>query len=381
VNAAVSRQVTSEEFGRFSVIYLFLYFGMASIRAIYGEPQLLTTYLPESKSGAINRWAVGSGALTAVALGVAETVVLISIFRSAWLIIVVLVLPSLVLQDVLRYVAFALGKPHIAAASDIAVLLPLPLLLVWTPSHVPIEVLAVGLWAVSCLVSAALASRFVLTGPPLIRVRRYWGLSRSAAIGSMTEFAATALVFIVPVTLIPLTASLSDTATVRVLQMVFSPITIVHAAAFTLLAPRITHRTLESGRGMGGLLSLYAFFLSAATIGWTAILAAVPSLGSWLFPSSYEDARSVLTSYLIVQLMGVALGTVTLGLRATNTYRGLVRIRIVFAALTPLAAVWAVGAHGVGGFCVALVLMQVPVLIVGFRLLSKFGHTARGNDA
>jgi hypothetical protein len=380
VNAAVSRRVSSEDFGRFSVMYLVLYFGMASLRSVFGEPLLLTTQVSDTDAGAINRWAVGSAVAAAAVLGLLEAVVLVSIFHSLWLIVVAAALPLLVLQDVLRYVAFALGRPQIAAASDVVVLLPLPVLLIWHPADIRIEVLAVLLWGASCVVSAGLASRFVLTGLPAIQLRRYWDVSRNAAVGSLSEFAATALVLVIPVTLIPLGGTLVDTATVRVLQMVFSPITVVHAAAFTLLAPRVTRRTQHSGRGLDGLLGYYAVILGGCSVALTAVLAATPSLGGWLFPSSYSEARSKLYIYLIVQLMGVAVGTVTLGLRATNAYGGLIQVRIISAVATPVVAVWAVRQDGVRGFCLAVAAMQLPVLIVGLRMLLKFRPAIRGHD-
>ena len=378
VNAAVSRRVDSADFGRFSVVYLVLYFSMASLRALFGEPLLLVARRSDEETQSLHRWAVGSSSVSASALGLAVGVVLVSILRSPWLFAACAVLPLLVVQDALRFVAFALARPHIAAASDVAVLVPLPLLFVWHPRGLPIEVFAVGLWAISCAVSASLTSRWVLNGLPTIEYRRYWDQARSAAVGSVTEFAATAMVSIIPVILIPLATSLDDAATVRVLQMVFSPITIVHAAGFSLMAPRLTRRARASGRGMGRLLSWYALALSGCSIVLTIVLIATPQLGSWLFPSSYSEARSALSTYLVVQLTGVGVGTVTLGLRATDSYGRLAAVRIVTAAMTPVAAVIGVRAGGVRGFCVAVAAMQLPVLVQGLRLLG-IRQTPRGS--
>jgi hypothetical protein len=351
---------------------------MAFLRAIFGEPLLLTGQVAERASGEIHSWAVGSSAVCAVLLGFVQGAILVSIFHSAWLLVSIVVLPAIVLQDILRFVAFSLGKPHIAAASDLAVLLPLPILLVWHPRSLPVEELAVGLWAASSVLSAALAARHLLNSPPEIQIGRYWSLSRRPAVGSITEFGATAMVSIVPVTLIPLGSSLTDTAVVRVLQMVFSPITVVHAAAFTLIAPRIARRRQSSNHGMARLLYAYAIALAGCSVALTAGLAAIPRLGAALFPSSYADARSFLWTYLIVQLVGIGVGTVTLGLRATDSYGGLARVRIVTAVMTPVAAVLAVAIGGVRGFCFAVAAMQLPVLARGLRILSRSNPTARG---
>jgi hypothetical protein len=376
VNAAVSRQVTAADFGRFSVLYLLLYFGMAFLRAIFGEPLLLVGQIPERTTGTLYGWAVGSSAVCAVVLGFVQGAILVSIFHSAWLLVSIAVLPAIVFQDVLRFVAFSLGQPHVAAASDLAVLLPLPILIIWHPHALPVEELAIAFWAASSILSAAFAARWLLKSAATVHVRRYWNLSRRPAVGSITEFGATAMVSIVPVTLIPLGSSLSDTAAVRVLQMMFSPITVVHAAAFSLIAPRIAQRRHSSSHGMSRLLYGYAFALAGCSVALTAVLVAIPRLGASLFPSSYADARSFLTTYLLVQLVGVGVGTVTLGLRATDSYDGVARVRILTAAVTPVAAVLAVASGGVRGFCLALAAMQLPVLFRGLQILSRLNSTA-----
>src|SRR5258706_5285472 len=121
VNAAVSRRVTSADFGRFSIVYLLLYFSMAFLRAVFAEPLLLVGRRFEVGTDSLNRWAVGSSTASAAALGVVLTTVLVLILHSPWLLASFIVLSLLVAQDVLRFVAFSVGRPHVAAASDIAV--------------------------------------------------------------------------------------------------------------------------------------------------------------------------------------------------------------------------------------------------------------------
>jgi hypothetical protein len=364
-----------EEFGRFSVVYLGVVVAMSAIRPVTGEVLLLPTTEARHDAQALG----GSAAGLTLALALVPAVAMCGIALS-WAPpaagAAALAIPLAAVQDNVRYQAFAARRPAIAAVSDFITLAPVAVVLavsgrVVQTSSPALLALAGGAFAGTVAALVQLRTNVRWRG-----LRAFGSATRGARRAGLLEFGSNALVTQVPLLVMPLTAPFRDLAAIRGLQLSFAPVTVVHAAAFALIMPRLGDAFAASGTLRLGLLRTYVVALSGVTVVLAGSVHIVPSsVLAAAFGDTAGAVRPHVWAFAVVQLVAIATGALAMALRASDSYGRVARARVLLAAATVAAVLVLAGRYGVVGACVGLTLPQLVFVAVGSRSMAR---TLRG---
>lgn len=360
-----ARLAAPSSFGRVALALSFAYMALIIGRALVGEPLLARvgrsrSERPEEQS-----------AIDSVAIKTALNIGCIAGFMAAaaamlpwpalsdcWL--VSFWLPSLLVQDAVRYIAFSRRRPGIALMSDA----------VWALVQIAVigAVLAVGRRDVTWVVVAwgagatagALAGSRQLRLAPVGRAREWIALTRrfsswlapQLVLGQVTAFAINLIV-----------AAAFGTATVgglRAMITISTPIFILLTAGQAVVVPALV-RTLEQV-GIAGMVRRVrmwaaAVSVAAAIIAVTCTVLSRP-LVALLFGKAYAGFAPLVLPFAVGAAFHAAALLPSSGLRAFQDARSLLLVQlgvtsvslaavsVASATSTPLASAWALASQG-----------------------------------
>lgn len=359
VNVAAATSLSDDQFGQFSFVYVTVLAMMTLLRALCGEVVLFTDssapFVTARRSSTIAVVAMGAvGAVVLVVLGVTTDV---AGYAAAAAFIPVCV------QDNFRYLAFVAGRTEVAAASDLVTTLG-PLAVVLLARNDPdAGWLAFLGWGASAI-AGSLVAQAMLGADHSLRPSHLFapelGQLRHA---SLIEFASTALLYQIPLLLLPTVASYADVGAMRGLQMVFSPVTILHAALFAVLVPRLTRAFESTGRVHLELVMVYIAVLTALTALIAVVVSQAPADWAVRVLGDTSDAvQDHAWFYGLAQGITVVATGATIVRRIERTYTTVARVRSVSALCAPVFGLVGAAAFGVTGACLGLAASQLIYL-------------------
>ncbi len=354
VTILAARSLSASHFGAFalamavSIMTVFLARGLAS------DP-LSTAHASDGPEDL--RWAVRSGAGTAVAASAAIAVctalvgLLLGGTLGTVLMVLAVTLPGLTLQDYLRFVLIVRGQARLTFLNDVF----------WTVLQIGFLLIAVGLgggvvslllaWAVAGNLAAGLGlwqAKTWVGGPRSVRpwLRRHRDLWPFYVLDNMV-YQATNLILIV---VISLATTLAQVGGFRAAMTLYAPLAIIGRGIVGVAVPELARRQNDP-RAVLRISLAIAWMLTPLAVVWAALLLLLPdSLGEALLGDSWSLAEPLLLlggAATAVSLFTV--GTVV-GIRALGAGRdGLTARLLVSALVLAVSAVGAVldGAHGV----------------------------------
>jgi O-antigen/teichoic acid export membrane protein len=333
---AVAVASSTQSFGKIVLIFTALVAVLGVQRGAVGTPLLLKSDQTTDQIRRDGSFALFAGLVT----GCAVLVVMVTVGHEVGLPAVLLGVsaPILLCQDVLRYVTFAEGRPHVAATWDGVWFLGTLLLLVSAWLKVSTVPWLIGGWAVLGLVALAGMAADLRIKPQLDGFGRWakagWQHRVRFGIDAGAEQVGVFLVLAMAAALL----SPSATAALRGATVLLSPLAILAGALQLVVISESTRNSAQprdvwyaSLRLMGGIAVL------TAVIG--VVLCLLPArVGALLLGPSFEPARHVLP-IVLVGYFATAVGFVlNVFLKTFNRSSDVMRYKIVWTVVTLAAA-------------------------------------------
>lgn len=387
LNILVLGSVTTTAYGTFALVYSLYFIARGAIQALVLEPLLVrhTDDLSGAPIGSEDRqrsYRLGLGggfalSLLGSLLLLGAALVLPSDLVGS-VVVLAFVLPGLMLQEILRSIFLAQGRPSAAIAIDsawaVTQLVLVGSLLAAGVAEVPWLILA---WGVSAGVST-LAGMAVDRLWPRFRGSTGWLIGhRRLSLPFLGEIMTDILSGQGVLLVLAAVAGLEAVGTFRSAQILFSPLAVLFVAVMMVGIPEAVRelgqnpqRFTRSMLIFGGSIALLTGLWCAAVIGFPA------SLGSRLLGDSWPGASAILPE-LCLSYIAVASGLGALvGLRALAASRASFTARLSGGVVGLTLGAIGAGVAGAAGAALGLGLgavLSTVLLWVFFRSLSG-GH-------
>lgn len=321
----VARNVSTEEFGAFTLAFATYTIVLTISRALTSEP-LTVRYSNSTTDNWRSATAAATGTALVVGAGVGGVVAAIGLIVGGSLGMALVVLgasfPGLLLQDAWRYAFFAGRRGHSAMANDMVWAVVLFVLLALVIRSDLSAVGALLIWSAGALVAALYGMRQAGLRPapskPLHWWREHWDL-----IPRMTA-EAVVLSASAPLTLFVITAVVGITATgvIRGGQVLLNAVNILNQGLRLSSIPTATRIAARSRRRLLHFCSAVSGGLALSCLAWTTVLLLLPdNVGHALLGDTWEGARTVILPLgLMNAFQGVQAGA-SVGLRSLAVMR------------------------------------------------------------
>jgi len=359
VNVAAATTRSASDFGHFSFVYLTVLTMMTLIRAICGEVVLFTDSTPAMMA------ARRSSTIAVIGLAAAGAAVLAgigSVLDSAGYAAALAIVPICV-QDNYRYLAFVSHRVGVAAWSDVVTAIGPLIVVLFARDTGAAGSTALVAWGASAVVGSLLAELIMRPGHRLTPRALFAPVLKPLRQAAVIEYASTALLYQFPLLLLPAVVAYADVGAMRGLQMAFSPVTILHAALFALLVPRLTAR-FETRREVDRrLIVAYIAMLLGLTVVIAVVVARTPE--SWAREVLGDTAGAVQANawaYCALQGAAVLATAVTIVYRINRTYDRIVRVRVITALASPVLCLAGAAWFGIAGACLGIAAVQLAYM-------------------
>lgn len=361
VNLAAATTRDDVGFGYFSFVYIVVLAIMTLLRAVCGEVVLFTDLSPASIAARRNSTVTVAGLAT---VGAAGLVLLGATLDRVGYAAAFALIPVCV-QDNYRYLAFVTHRPRVTATSDVITCLgPLAVVLFGRNSGDAAAAAFVA-WGVAALAGSLVAERMMHPGHGTAPSASFAPELRALRNAALVEFMSTTLLYQIPLLALPAVITYADVGTMRGLQMAFSPVTVVHAALFALVIPRLTNVFEDRGRLSYGLIVVYMAVLGSLTVLIALVLSHTPS--AWaarVLGSTSESVQDNAWAYASAQAAAIAATAATIVRRIDRTYGTVVRVRLASAIAAPILCLVGALWLGVVGACLGLAASQMLYLVL-----------------
>jgi O-antigen/teichoic acid export membrane protein len=382
VGIGAARSLSPTDFGAFALALAAYWICLGVSRALNSEPFVVRFSGTESNGGRLEAQATGASVVTGLALG---ALVIAGAFLAIngsirWSFVAIAAsLPAMLLQDSLRFLAFAGGRGSVALISDTAWAIALGFALAGlSVSGVSAAWLYVTAWGASSIVGVAVAIAILKIWPRPRAAIHWWSSQRDLALRYLAEFTAQSGAGQISIYMIGAIAGVASAGALRGAQVLMGPITVLFLGITTFAVPEAVRRQRTSPRALRSLARMVSGTLGMVALVWCAVLLSIPeSIGSRLLGASWKGSSAT--------ILGVGLGTAAYGF-ATGAFVGLrayaaagrsLRIRMLFAPITLACA--GIGATVDGARGGALGLAAAATLGVGIWW-AQFGAEARAQD-
>ncbi len=371
-----ARWLSTTDFGSFGLLYAVYLIVVGAVRALAAEPALV-------RAGPA-RWrqeTVGAGLLLALvaSAGLALGSLAVGTDLRAPVLVLALVLPGLIVQDMGRYVAFAGHRPGRALRLDALWAVVQVALLLVVAAVAPRSTVTVLLaWGVAGGVSGAAFLALdlrELPRPSTAWVRASWGFSWRY----LTTFATTAGVTYLSAVLLGTVAGVEAVGAVRAAQTVFGPLNILYAGMVVVLVPEGAGDQWATDRYRRRLLTISGTLVVVAGAVTTVGLHVPAGAGEALFGATWANARSVLLPFGIVAGFGSLVAGAEIGLRAARAVRESLRVQLALAPLALLAPIVGGAQAGASGFAWGMAASMGCATVLWWAMLTvllRRGHPA-----
>lgn len=367
--AFAAHALPARAFGALSLGYVLLASAQLIARAAIGEVLLVKAESAGARDAVAAALTLGFG----IALGLLAVAGTIGgvLAESAWALCPFL--PLLFLQDTLRYLALAEGRPGRALESDT----------LWVAGQIGLSaaVLATGTTSMAWIaftwtMSGTIATAVVYLRRP-VRLRfgaaAWFRAQRGIAPYYIAEAVAvngSAQLFTVGVALI---AGLEATGALRAATVLFGPMNTLVMAAGVALVPELVRRRHRGERGLRPAVLITAALVTV-TAGWGAALLLGRGALAAVFGDTWGLAATVAPYFFLRLLFGSASTGPLLWLRATGAGNATTSSRVATSAITVVAGVAGTLLWGVRGAAAGLVLAQAFNAVALWRRALRIGR-------
>lgn len=355
--ALIARALDAGHFGSFVIGYALLTTVLSLVRARWGT-QLSLTGGDAPTLDLLRRLSGLAFVATPLLIAVVFLPAVVITRGGSWttLLLVAAAVPLVLVQDLCRYAAIAVGRPGVAVASD-----GLWVLLVATGWALGLAAVpALLTWIGAALLAAVVALAGLRALPRLsdvrgtLRHRHATGeaLAAGSVLISLATFAALGAA--------SLLVGSAAAGSLRGASGLMAPVNTLFAFAGIALLPVLHRRARGGDLGFCARLSV---LLVAAPLAWGTVLLVLPeAVGEAVLGDTWAGARSVLV-WTAVEYAALALAVAPeIGLQAREAARPILRLQVLYASLVAL-----------GGLLGAVLAHEAWVVAAGLAVASTLG--------
>lgn len=353
---AVAVVTDTRSFGQIALLMTLLAAAVGIFRGVLGIPLLLSA----GKSVAEIRCEGGYAIITALLAGPAFSAVMWAVgggqIRQTALLLMVAV-PIVLVQDVLRYVVIAQGRPHVAALWDglwcagslallVATWLRLPLA---TTTHL------IGAWVVLGTVSMLGLAGYSKARPRLPHYRAWLARDwqhriRYGAATGLEQLNVFVVLLVVTIVLAPDAA-----ASLRGASALLAPVAIAFSAVPLIVIPESKRSAARGPQVWSALARVNTAVSSVAVLLGVGLLLVPERIGELVLGETFSATHQVLPIVAVEYAVASWFGAVLTYLRTFNRSAEALVIKVAFVALTVAAALTAAALfRSAGGVAVGL---------------------------
>jgi O-antigen/teichoic acid export membrane protein len=350
---AAARMLSTDRFGAYAVAIATYTVALGLCRAFCAEALLVR--IGDDPDDQRDRAA--RAATDAFGLGVAVAPLILVVASlvegptAGALLALALTLPLLLLQDTLRYGAFARSSPRLAVLSDgtwvvLQVVVYAVIHVVGSPSALVMVLAWAGTGAVAGLVQLRIGDVRPRFGRPFSWLRENIDLGGRYA----TDFACgTGVGQIASYALVGV-AGVGALGALRGAQTAFGPVNVLTAGSYIALVPEAKRIAQRSTRRLTQMCVVVAIVMSLASAAMFLVLWMLDDdQGRILLGDSWQDARQVLLPVALASMAGSVFAGASTGIRSLEAARELLRTRLFttpVALTVPAFCAWRWGLDG-----------------------------------
>lgn len=317
LNVLVANALSKEGFGVFAVAFAVYSLIVGGSRALINQP-LVVRYTGEGDDRFHDaaRASTGAGIILGAAAGVVTAVV--GLFTTdgsgASLIVIGLLMPGLLLQDLWRLAFIAEGQPQRAVTIDAiwAVGQLAAVVAIWGTGHATASTLLLA-WGLMALVSGLVGGRLFGGGPRLRSALPWMVQQRDLLKYYLASFLSVLGANQLAILLIAGLGSAVIVGSLRAAQVVLGPLNLIGYALGAFAMPEIARRGLRGRKALLVGLGLSAVMVVAQLSYGLVVLSVPDAWGELAFGDSWDGARAVLGASLVgLVAIGAGFGASTL---------------------------------------------------------------------
>jgi hypothetical protein len=326
---AIAVVTPTQDFGQISLLLTLLVAAVGVLRGALGTPLLLMGGRTQSDIRREGSFAVTTALLISPFVGGLIWVVAGPGIRLPAILIIVAT-PIVLAEDVLRYVAIAQGRAHVAALWDGVWLVGSAALLVATWVHLPVATTAylIGGWTVLAFLALVGLLIGVRVGPRM-RQYRVWvsdGWQHRARYGAESGLEQTmvfAVLLFVAVVLSP-----EVTAALRGAWALMAPVAIASSAVPLVVIPESRRRDVSPSRVWSSLARI-ALVVSSASLLYGVALFFLPStVGEFVLGRTFESAQAIVPIVAFEYAIGAWIFAISFWLRTFNRSTDALKLKL-----------------------------------------------------
>jgi hypothetical protein len=365
-----ARLLDPREFGAFGVGFAVYLIALGVSRSVATDPLVLrfsATYDPKAERAALGT-ALGVGLGAALAVATAATAVAGPLGQA--LLAFATVLPALLLQDAVRFAAFARGEPRWAAASDGAWVLTEAAAL-WAVRSAPMDArlgLVVLAWGGSAAMGVVMPLLVWRVRPSLASAARWLRTNAVLARRFAGEFAVTVGAGQLAVFSVAPLAGVAQAGALRAGQVLLGPLNVLFMACTQYAVPegvRLRRRDPRALRPAAFVLG--ALLVGAAVLVGAAWAVAPEGLGRAVLGPAWKLGRSVVVPMSLAMAGSGAATVAYAGLRVVEATDRSLRVRAAVAPAIVTAGTIGAAVGGVRGAVSLMAAAQAAAAVLAWR--------------
>jgi hypothetical protein len=330
----LAQSATVAEFGAVSLLVAVLFTWVGFNRGALGTPILLISRLPRHQIGIESGYAFTWTVLTGVSAVAAVVVIGGAIGEPSIALVLALVSPVVLVQDVLRYPPIAFGRPVIAVVADgVWTAFMLALLLVNLTGHRVSVESAILVWGLGGAISVTVLVILSSVRPRYHRIVAWWRTYSPARVRFGGTYATMPLTAAASTAAITALAGLAPVAAIRGAVALFGPITLLIMAVPTVYLTHV-RRSGATAMSQWRLLIRVSLAMSTLSLLATALVMAVPDHIGRLLLGEVWGAAVAVAPFVGIQCVGLCWTTTIYAyLQSEGLGRILFRLRVLHIAI------------------------------------------------
>ncbi|MEY2423062.1 MAG: hypothetical protein QOI95_3129 [Acidimicrobiaceae bacterium] len=324
VGVVVARHTSADEYGVFGVAFAAYAVALGISRALATDPLVVRYSTTAGVDRRPVRAALGTALVIGGALGALGAIagLLVGGHLATTLVITGLVLPGLLLQDALRYAAFAEGRPSMAARNDALWLLLLVVAFVGPARDVSTAAACLVGWGLSGAVAGLSTIAMMRIGPSLVVAAAWLRDHRDLGPRFAIEFVLTSGGFQLVLFATASIAGYADAGALRGSSVLLGPVTVLSAGAMAAAVPELVRARQRSSANVRTAVMLLAGGLAVVTAAWGVVARLLPDrVGEALLGDTWPAARSIMIPLGIAAAGNAAATGFAIGLRSLAAAR------------------------------------------------------------
>ncbi|MGW4101269.1 hypothetical protein [Mycobacterium sp. NPDC004974] len=369
---AIAVVTSVADFGRIGLVMTLLAAAIGVLRGALGTPLLLRSAKSAGDIRQEGGYAVTTALLIAPVVGIAMVAVGGSAVRTE-AVLLLLAVPVVLVQDVLRYIAIAEGRSQIAAIWDGVWFAGSALLLAgaWLKLPYITATLLVCAWGLLALVALVGLAVNVRVGPRLTSYREWMSDGWQHRVRYGTEAGLEQATVFAVLLFVTLVLGPAVTAAIRGATAVLAPVAILAGAVPLIViseGARATMRPIQVWRNLVRIMSVMS--LAAATLG-IALFFLPLKWGEFLLGATFGATQQIVPIIAFEYALGGWATAVAIYLRTFNRSREALGLKVGYVAVVLLtslgAAVWTRTASGVSLGMAAASTFAAAMALLWFR--------------